>query len=300
MNRLQAAALVAVLSAGALAAIGRGVSGRRRSLAEIRAILLADRAPHDDAADARRGHKRRSRHPSSGPLTDAVQRHLGAGITMIDSSVHEVASRLLVAFVVGTATVALTTGSLMAIGRLAPSPLWLLAAPVCGLLLAWTIWRDVHARIERHRRAFHHAANDFVQLVAVGLTTDQSVDEAIRFAAGVGGGTELARIRAGLLSAPQRGIDLWEALDQLGRDHQQRELCELAASIERQGMQGVSITDTVTTLALTMRTRSLDELEREADRANANLAGPTISFVVTTVVFLAYPLAIRISEAFGG
>ena len=139
-----------------------------------------------------------------------------------------------------------------------------------------------------------------MQLVAVGLTTDQSVEEAIRFAVGVGGGPAMAQLRNGLLTAPQRGIAVWEALDLLGRDHHQRELCELAASIERQGTQGVSITDTVTTLAATMRTKALDDLEREADRANANLSGPTISFVVTTVVFLAYPLAIRISEAFGG
>jgi hypothetical protein len=49
-----------------------------------------------------------------------------------------------------------------------------------------------------------------------------------------------------------------------------------------------------------MRAKSLDELEREADRANANLSGPTVGFVVTTIVFLAYPLAQRISDAFGG
>jgi hypothetical protein len=48
-----------------------------------------------------------------------------------------------------------------------------------------------------------------------------------------------------------------------------------------------------------MRSSALDRLERDADRANANLAGPTIGFVVTTIVFLAYPLAQRISEAFG-
>ena len=40
--------------------------------------------------------------------------------------------------------------------------------------------------------------------------------------------------------------------------------------------------------------------ERDADQANANLSGPTIGFVVSTIVFLAYPLAQRISDAFGG
>jgi hypothetical protein len=62
----------------------------------------------------------------------------------------------------------------------------------------------------------------------------------------------------------------------------------------------VSIGDSVATLAASMRATALDRLEREADKANANLSGPTIGFVVTTIVFLAYPLAQRISDAFGG
>ena len=79
-----------------------------------------------------------------------------------------------------------------------------------------------------------------------------------------------------------------------------RELCEFAGSIERQGTQGVSITETVNSLAAAMRAKALDELEREADRANANLSGPTIGFVVATMVFLAYPLAVRIGDRDGG
>ena len=86
----------------------------------------------------------------------------------------------------------------------------------------------------------------------------------------------------------------------MGRHYQQRELSELGASIERQGIQGVSISETVTSLATAMRERTLDDLECDADKVNANLAGPTICFVVTTIVFLAYPLAIRIGGAFSG
>ena len=37
-------------------------------------------------------------------------------------------------------------------------------------------------------------------------------------------------------------------------------------------------------MAAAMRAKTLDQLEREADAANANLAGPTIGFVVTMVV----------------
>jgi Flp pilus assembly protein TadB len=103
-----------------------------------------------------------------------------------------------------------------------------------------------------------------------------------------------------MLTAPQRGVAVWDALEEFARRHGLRELAEFAVSVERQGTQGVSIGETVAALAAGMRAKALDDLERDADKANANLSGPTVGFVVATVVFLAYPLAQRISEAFGG
>jgi Flp pilus assembly protein TadB len=211
-----------------------------------------------------------------------------------------VASRILVAIIGGIFAVACTAGSLITVGALPPSRLWIVAAIVVGAMAGWIIWSDVNGRVERRRREFRRTTTDFVQLVAVGLTTDQSVEEAIQFALSVGDSDMFELLRTELATAPLRGVPLWEALDQLGRRYQQRELSEFGASIERQGTHGVSITETVTTLATAMRERSLDDLEREADKVNANLAGPTISFVVTTIVFLAYPLAMRIGQAFGG
>ena len=176
---------------------------------------------------------------------------------------------------------------------------WLLALAVAAMA-GWVVLHDVADKIERRRREFRRAANDFVQLVAVGLTTDQSVEEAVRFALGVGTSDAFDILRDELQAAPQRGIPLWEAVDALGRRFDVRELSEFGTSLERQGLQGVSISETVASLSAAMRAKALDELEREADKANANLSGPTIGFVVTTIVFLAYPLAQRISDAFGG
>jgi hypothetical protein len=150
------------------------------------------------------------------------------------------------------------------------------------------------------RRDLGSAAADLVQLVAVGLTTDQSVDEAVRFALSIDRGQDFELFRHEIAAAPLRGLTVWEALDRLGHDLDLRELRDLATAVERQGLEGVSITATVTAMATALRERALDRLERDADRANAALAGPTLCFVVTTLVFLAYPLAVRIGEAFGG
>jgi Flp pilus assembly protein TadB len=225
---------------------------------------------------------------------------MGEGLRFVDSTATDVASRMIVGIVGTFMSVACGIGALLAVGVLPPSRMWVVLALLAGAMAGWLALSDVRARIERRRREFRRTANDFIQLVSVGLTTDQSVDEAIQFALLVGDSDMFDLLRTELATAPLRGVPVWEALDQLGRRYQQRELSELGASIERQGTQGVSITETVTTLATAMRERTLDDLERDADKVNANLAGPTICFVVTTIVFLAYPLAIRIGGAFSG
>ncbi|MEY4176259.1 MAG: hypothetical protein RI900_3424 [Actinomycetota bacterium] len=229
-----------------------------------------------------------------------VRQRLGDRLDLIDTTAADVASRVAVSAAVLGFSVLCGVVGLTALGMLPPSPVWLVVPLLTAAMGAWVAWRGVHARIEARLAELRQASNDFVQLVAVGLTTDQSVEEAIRFALRVGESPAFRSLRAELGSAPQRGIPVWEAIDEFGRRAGVRELCEFAAAVERQGLQGVSIATTVATLAAAMRAKSLDELEREADKANANLSGPTIGFVVTTIVFLAYPLAQRISDAFGG
>lgn len=304
MSPLPIAAVVATMMTAAVAAAARGVRPRRRSLVQVRALLYPTETmslgARPQPGRALPGAFTSSLAGVAGPLARRIENTLGDGLRFVEMTPTDVASRILVAFVGGVLAVACTAGSLMTIGALPPSRLWFVAAIVVGAMAAWIIWSDVNGRVQRRRREFRRTTTDFVQLVAVGLTTDQSVEEAIQFALSVGDSDMFELLRTELAMAPLRGVPLWEALDQLGRRYQQRELSEFGASIERQGTQGVSITETVTTLATAMRERSLDDLEREADKVNANLAGPTICFVVTTVVFLAYPLAIRIGQAFGG
>jgi Flp pilus assembly protein TadB len=280
MNRLQLAATVAVLAG---AAVASAVQARR--LHRTTTGVDIEAAPHVGPHAA---------------LAERIERHIGEGLHLIDLDAHAVASRVLVGSTIGTLATALGAGVLVAGGRLPASPLWLVLAGVVGAGAGLMLWRDVIGRIARRRRDLGSAAADLVQLVAVGLTTDQSVDEAVRFALSVDRGADFELFRHEIAAAPLRGLTVWEALDRLGHDLDLRELRDLATAVERQGLEGVSITATVTAMATALRERALDRLEREADRANAALAGPTLCFVVTTLVFLAYPLAVRIGEAFGG
>jgi Flp pilus assembly protein TadB len=226
--------------------------------------------------------------------------HFGIGLEVLGVTPAEVVTRVLTSVGIMLFASVSALAALTALGLLPLSPLWPMLVLVLSALAGWIAISDLGSKIERRGRELRQAANDFVQLVAVGLTTDQSVEEAIRFALTIGASDAFDALRNELNTAPQRGVPVWEALDDFGRKFGVRELSEFAASIERQGTQGVSISDTVASLAASMRAKALDELEREADKANANLAGPTIGFVVTTIVFLAYPLAQRISAAFGG
>lgn len=277
-------AVVATMVAAALWALQRATDRAPRSLASARAAMFGE------ASAAEPG------------LRDGrwLSRHFGDGLDVIGVAAPELATRM----VVGAAAMMIATlaavSVAMAAGLLPVAPWWLALVPLAGALSVWIVMADTASRITRRRRELRQAANDFIQLVAVGLTTDQSVEEAIGFALTVGSSPAFEQLRDELTTAPQRGVPVWEAIDEFGRRGGVRELSDFAHSVERQGTQGVSIGQTALTLAAAMRAKALDQLEREADRANANLSGPTIGFVVTTIVFLAYPLAQRISDAFGG
>ncbi len=298
MSALQLGAVVGLLLGGAAWSTAQALRRAPRSLALARERMYGAPLGTSTAAMQHQDGWRRSL--AQGAAGTWVTGRFGSGLEMVDLSVTDVVTRVVASSAIVGFSAAAGVVALTAAGLLPWSPMWLALVPVVAVLAGWIALHDVASRIERRRRELRVAANDFVQLVAVGLTTDQSVEEAIRFALGIGGGDAFDALRQCVATAPQRGMPVWEALEEFGRHFDVREMCEFAASVERQGMQGVSIGETVATLAAAMRAKALDQLEREADKANANLSGPTIGFVVTTIVFLAYPLAQRISEAFGG
>lgn len=293
MNPMQLGAMVALLVAAALSCVRRASSRAPRSLAVARRRMLGGPSGDDDAPDW-------SRPLATGAPGRWVQRRFGAGLVTARLTPAAVVTKAVSAMAIIGLVVLCAVAALSAAGMLPVSSLWLLLPVLAALLAGLTIVQDVAGKVARAGRELRRATNDFVQLVAVGLTTDLSVEEAVGFSLAVGAGEGFDMLRDEVLAAPQRGVPLWEAIDEFGTRHEVRELCEFASSLERQGMQGVSIGDTVGALATAMRGKALDQLERDADRANANLSGPTVGFVVATIVFLAYPLAQRISEAFAG
>ena len=289
MNPLQIGAIVGVITAAGCWCVVLSLRRAPRSLAVARQRMQGSSAKTAWADSV-----------AFGSCGRWVSAHFGSGLQMLQLTPADVVTKVFVSAGVMLFAVLAGLTALMTVGALSVSAVWPVLALLCAVMAGWISLNDVANRVAQRRREIRRASNDFVQLVAVGLTTDQSVEEAIGFALAVGASDSFDALRQQVSTAPQRGVTVWEALDDFGRVYDIREISELASSIERQGMQGVSIGETVASLSEAMRATALDDLERAADKANANLSGPTVGFVVTTIVFLAYPLAQRISDAFGG
>lgn len=203
---------------------------------------------------------------------------------------------LTVMLVAGIATlISLAVGSTTGV-----VPVWLvLAGPlVVAALAGWYQVSTVLAVCERRHREFRAGVATYVQLVSVCMTTRRSMSEAVTYAADVGVGPAFETIAAAVHAAPQMGIRVWEAIDAVGAEYGCRELQDLASSVGHVSRIGVGVEATVTAVATRMRQVALDDMQRTADRQTSTMFGPTMVFVLGVVAFLAYPLAVRVVDAF--
>lgn len=302
MNRLQLAALAGCLFVAALAGAIRAWRGPVPPVQVVRRRLYQPAAATavEQTVATPRLSSLVARRLASSPFDEWFASRFTAELRDSGSTVPDVFARLIAAATVGLLTAMAGVAALGAIsGRV-------LAIPALGCGLAGgvvgpaTVLSDWQRRARRRRKQFTNAVTDYIQLVAVCLTSQRSAEQAALYAAEVGEGSAFDALRQALAAAPAMGLSTWEAIDTVGVAYQVNQLRDLASSIERQATVGVSVDTTVAALAADLRRHGLDELQRDADRANATMIGPTTLFVVGVVLFLAYPLAIRILDALGG
>lgn len=213
-------------------------------------------------------------------------------------TVTTVATRVLTATVVGF--VASVVAIMFPVAAGAGWPWWLAVAAPFGVagLCGWYQYTAISATLRRRYGEFRAGAGAYIALVSVCLTTRRSAAEAVTYAADVGTGRAFEAIAAAVHTAPQMGLQVWEALDAVGAEYGARELEDLATSIANVAGIGVGVESTVIAVAARMRQVDLDDMQRQADRQTAAMFGPTMLFVLGTVAFLAFPLAQRVLEAF--
>ena len=238
------------------------------------------------------------RYLSSGPLGRLVDERLGSSLRMTGHTVPTVIGKIVVTAVVAGFTTLVVITALVAAGVTSASPIWWLLVPAVALLFAWRVVLDVRARAARRRAELRRVVNDFVQLLAVALTTNRSVEDAVSFAADAGDGDGFELLRQTVATAQPMGITVWDALNAMADSYDLPELRGLTTSLQRQAGVGVSVAATIRTEAKSLRAKQLTELKDRADQANANLSLPTMGMVIGMVLFLAYPIMQQISNAF--
>lgn len=294
MTATRTALLGAVLTLIGVWAATHSISSRRPSLASVaaryRPVPSRDRGTHPL--------RRLSGTLARSGFGHMIERRLGIGLRLADTTVAAVVARMVTITAVSFLTLVLSVGGLITAGVVPGA--WWWAPIVLGIpaLFGWNVLTDVITIARRRRRALRRVANDFVQLVAVALTTNRSIEEAVEFAANAGTGDGFDLLRDTVRAARPMGIPVWEALAAMADTYGLDDLKGLTGSLGRQAGVGISVAQTVRTEAANMRGRQLAELTDQADRANANLSIPTMGMVIGMVVFLLYPIAQQISDAF--
>ncbi|WP_420451776.1 type II secretion system F family protein [Ilumatobacter sp.] len=235
---------------------------------------------------------------SAGAFGRLVDQRLASSLRLTGHTVPTVIGQIVVTAAVAGFTVFVVLAGLVATGTTSASPILWLLVPIVAALFGWRVVLDIRARAARRRTELRRVVNDFVQLLAVALTTNRSIEDALTFAADAGEGDGFDLLRQTVATAQPMGITVWDALNAMADTYDLPELRGLTTSLQRQAGVGVSVAATIRTEAKSLRAKQLTELTDRADQANANLSLPTMGMVIGMVLFLAYPIMRQISEAF--
>jgi tight adherence protein C len=286
------AVCVAALSVVAVAAVVRSFRPAPLTLRAVRARIEPQQTATSSALPVRIG-----RPLAAGPLGVFVDTRLGSALTLTGYTVPTVIGAVTITVVASAFAMVVAVAALIATGQVASPLVWLLV-PIVAAVFGWRVIADIRTRAARRRVELDRVVNDFVQLLAIALTTNRSVEDALTFAADVGDGFGFDLLRQTIDTAQPMGLTVWDALAAMADTYDLDQLGGLATSLQRQAGVGISVAATIRTEAKAMRARQLADITDRADKANANLSLPTMGMVVGMVLFLAYPVMQQISEAF--
>ena len=300
--------LTAVIAAGLVVAstfaLAQALRARTVTVATIQARLATRRsmwAPPgtDPSGSSSTGWwQRAGRRVAVGGVGGWIERRLGPALLHADTTVPDVAGQLVAAVSIAVAVVVLAATGLAAGAVVMVGWWWIVVLPVVVAGFVLSVLNDVRGRAKARQRELGRVVNDFVQLTAVALTTNRSVEEAVGFAADAGDGFGFELLRRTIATAGPMGVAVWTALGALADEYGLEDLRGLCTSLDHQAGVGVSVAGTIRAEAKALRAKHLTAITEEADRANSNLQLPTMGMVFGMVLFLMYPIAMQITRAF--
>jgi Flp pilus assembly protein TadB len=296
MSRLQEAIVIGATGGAMLTVFAKAIWPAPESLFSLRRRMFGDPLATADRTRERSTLQRRVGSALARTQVGAwFATRFGPDLRTAGQTVPEVFAEMVVYVVLAVAfTIAIGMAVVAAGVGLSFIPITGLAICAGGLAVALGL-HGLTERASRRRQEWRHGTAAYIQLVSSCMAV-HSAEASILKAADVGRGPVFEVIANAIRSAPAMGRTRWEALETVGRDYGVMELRDLASAIERSSSLGASTRDSVSAIATSMRSRTLDEAERAADRNSNQMFGPTYLFVVGFVVFLAWPIMQRISN----
>ena len=232
-----------------------------------------------------------------GAFGGRLAERFGDDLFVAQLTLAELIVQLVVLAVVGFLTGAALAGALVVAGARVSPVLAGVGSATFGAAAAATALQRVRARGERGRAQFRDAVSQYLTLCSSVMAAGRSAEWAVRYAAGAGQGRAFETIDGALSTAPAMGRTTWDALAAVADEWKVTELADLAAAIERATTLGGDAAEAAGVIAQSMRARSLDAVERAADRANVKMLGPTYLFLAGFGLFLAFPLLDELSRS---
>ncbi|MFN3255469.1 MAG: type II secretion system F family protein [Ilumatobacter sp.] len=299
MSPWTTALVCGLLGIAAVYALRRAFLGPRLTLRSMQARMNPTARLASERVDQQPGLVRRIGVAlAGGPLGRLIEERLGKSLRLAGFTVPFVVGQVVTSTLVALFATGMVALALMSAGVVGSSPLLWLLVVCASVMFGWRVVADVRTRATRRQRGLRRVVNDFVQLLAVALTTNRSVEDAIAFAADAGEGDGFELLRETISTAQPMGISVWDALNGMADTYDLPELRGLTTSLQRQANVGVSVATTIRTEAKSLRDKQLADLKDRADKANSNLSIPTMGMVFGMVLFLAFPIMQQISQAF--
>lgn len=302
MNRPMVALALGLGAGAALTTALRSVRPAPASLSALHRRIQPGRAPlaappsGAGGAAMAVGHGWAQRLARSG-LGGRLAERFGDDLFVAETTLAELIVQVVVSTVVGFVAGAATIGAFVGTGvRVAPALAAVASLALAGAAGALAV-SSLRRRAATTRSHFRDGVSQYLTLCSSVMAGGRSAEWAVRYGASSGHGRAFATIDAALSSAPAMGRTTWEALGAVADEWKVGELGDLAAAIERATTLGGDAAEAAGVIAQSMRARSLDLVERAADRANVKMLGPTYLFLAGFGLFLAFPLLDELSRS---
>jgi hypothetical protein len=143
------------------------------------------------------------------------------------------------------------------------------------------------------RADFRHALTSYLDLVSLERGAGAGPTEALEAAALIGGGWAFERIAGALAAARGAGRPPWEGLADLAGETDVTELGSLADIAGVAGQEGGRVMDTLSALALSMRTEAAAATRARAGSRSTTMVVPIALLAFGFLLLLAFPIIYR-------